>query len=120
MSDLLPKIQSYADRAAQLELRLAEPGVAANPTEYAKIAKELAGLRPAAQAAAEYGKLLADLDGARAMLEDGDAELRDLAKSEITALEPRRDELEQQIRLLLIPRDENDEKNAILEIRAGT
>jgi len=120
MSDLLPKIQAFADRAAQLELRLAEPAVAANPTEYAKLAKELAGLRPAAQAAAEYGKLLADLDGARAMLEDGDAELRELAKGEITELEPRREALEQQVRLLLIPRDENDDKNAILEIRGGT
>jgi peptide chain release factor 1 len=120
MSDLLPKIQAFADRAAQLELRLAEPAVASNPAEYAKLAKELSGLRPAANAAAEYRKLLSDLEGAQAMLADGDAELRELAKSEIAELEPRRSELEQQIRLLLIPRDANDEKNAILEIRAGT
>jgi peptide chain release factor 1 len=120
MSDLLPKIQAFADRAADLELRLAEPSVAANPAEYAKLAKELSGLRPAANAAAEYRKLLADLEGARAMLEDGDADLRELARAEIAELESRRSELEQQIRLLLIPRDENDEKNAILEIRAGT
>src|SRR5258706_5539548 len=120
MSDLLPKIQVFADRAAQLEEKLAEPSVAANPAEYAKLAKELSGLRPAANAAAEYRKLLADLEGAQAMLEDGDADLRELAKSEIAALEPRRTELEKQIRLLLIPRDPNDDKNAILEIRAGT
>ncbi|TMA32847.1 MAG: peptide chain release factor 1 [Deltaproteobacteria bacterium] len=120
MSDLLPKIQAFADRAAQLELRLAEPGVAANPAEYAKLAKELSGLRPAANAAAGYRKLLSDLEGAQAMLTDGDADLRDLAKSEIAELEPRRAELEQQIKLLLIPRDPNDERNAILEIRAGT
>ena len=120
MSDLLPKIQAFADRAAQLELRLAEPGVAANPAEYAKLAKELSGLRPAANAAAGYRKLLSDLEGAQAMLTDGDADLRELAKSEIAELEPRRAELEQQIKLLLIPRDPNDEKNAILEIRAGT
>src|SRR5687767_3373431 len=104
MSDLLPKIQAFADRAAQLEARLAEPGVAANPGEYAKLAKELSGLRPAANAAAEYKKLLSDFEGAQAMLSDGDAELRELAKSEIAELEPRRAELEQQIRLLLIPR----------------
>jgi peptide chain release factor 1 len=120
MSELLPKIQAFADRAAQLELRLAEPSVAANPAEYAKLAKELSGLRPAANAAAEYRKLLADLEGAQAMLEDGDADLRELAKSEIAELEARRSELEKQIRLLLIPRDPNDDKNAILEIRAGT
>jgi peptide chain release factor 1 len=120
MSELLSKIQAFADRAAQLEERLAEPAVAANPVEYAKLAKELSGLRPAANAAAEYRKLLADLEGAKAMLADGDADLRELARGEVAELEPRREALEQQIRLLLIPRDPNDEKNAILEIRAGT
>ena len=120
MSELLPKIQVFADRAAQLEERLAEQSVAANPSEYAKLAKELAGLRPAANAAAEYKKLLADLEGAQAMQNESDADLRELAKAEIAELEPRRAELEKQIRLLLIPRDPNDDKNAILEIRAGT
>jgi peptide chain release factor 1 len=120
MSDLLSKIQVLADRAAQLEARLAEPGVAANPAEFTKLAKELAGLRPAADAAAAYRKLLADLEGAQAMLQDGDGELRELAKSEVAELEPRRAELEGQIKVLLIPRDPNDDKNAILEIRAGT
>jgi peptide chain release factor 1 len=120
MSDLLSKIQAVADRAAQLEARLAEPAVAANPAEYAKLAKELSGLRPAASAAAEYRKLLTDLEGAKAMLAESDADLRELARGEVAELEPRREPLEQEIRLLLIPRDPNDEKNAILEIRAGT
>jgi peptide chain release factor 1 len=120
MSELLSKIQPFADRAAQIEERLADPAVAANPAEYAKLAKELSGLRPAAQAAAEYRKLLDDLEGAKAMLADGDADLRELARSEVAELEPRREQLEQQIRLLLVPRDPNDDKNAILEIRAGT
>jgi peptide chain release factor 1 len=120
MSELLSKIQAVADRAAQIEERLADPAVASNPAEYAVLAKELSGLRPAATAAAEYRKLLSDLEGAKAMLADSDSDLRELAKSEISDLEPRRAELEKQIRLLLIPRDPNDEKNAILEIRAGT
>jgi peptide chain release factor 1 len=120
MTELLSKIQAFADRAAQLEERLADPAVASNPAEYGKLAKELSGLRPAANAAADYRKLLADLEGAKAMLAEGDAGLRELAKSEVAELEPRRAELEHEIRLLLIPRDPNDEKNAILEIRAGT
>jgi peptide chain release factor 1 len=107
MSDLLSKIQVLADRAAQLEAKLAEPGVAANPAEFARLAKELAGL-------------LADLEGAQAMLAEGDAELSELARSEVADLEPKRAELEKQIKLLLVPRDANDERNAILEIRAGT
>jgi peptide chain release factor 1 len=120
MSDLLSKIQVLADRAAQLEAKLGEPAVAANPAEFTKLAKELAGLRPAAGAAAAYRKLLADLEGAQAMLQEGDDELRELAKSEVAELEPRRVELEKQIKLLLVPRDANDEKNVILEVRAGT
>ena len=120
MSDLLDKIQVFADRAAALEAELGDPEIAANPAEYGKRAKELAGLRPAAAAAAEYRKLLDDLEGARAMLEEDDDELRELAKAEVETLEARQEPLEQEIRVLLLPRDPNDEKNAILEIRAGT
>jgi len=120
MSELLEKISAYADRARLLEERLADPAVASSPGEYAAVAKELAGLRPAAEAAAAYAKLLEDLAGARAMLEESDAELRELAQAEVAELEPRREALEKEIRLLLVPRDPNDEKNAILEIRAGT
>ena len=58
MSDLLDKISAFADRAARLEQRLADPEVASNPTEYAKLAKELSGLRPAAAAATEYARVL--------------------------------------------------------------
>jgi peptide chain release factor 1 len=119
MSDLLDKIQAFADRAARLEAKLAEPAVASNPGEYGKLAKELAGLRPAAQAALAYRKLLADLEGARAMLGEDDAEMLELARAEVDELEERREALEQEIRLLLLPRDPNDDKNAILEIRAG-
>ncbi|MEM7410120.1 MAG: peptide chain release factor 1 [Myxococcota bacterium] len=120
MSDLLDKIQVFADRAAALETELGDPEIAANPTEYGTRAKELARLRPAAEAAATYRKLLDDLEGARAMLEEDDEEMRELAKAEIESLEERQEPLEQEIRLLLLPRDPNDEKNAILEIRAGT
>jgi peptide chain release factor 1 len=120
MSDLLEKIQAFADRASRLEAKLATPEVAGNPGEYGKLAKELAHLRPAAKAAADYRKVLSDLEDARGMLQGDDAELIELARAEIEELEPRRDQLEQEIRLLLVPRDPNDEKNAILEIRAGT
>ncbi len=122
MSDLLEKIQVFADRASALEAKLATPEVASNPTEYGKLAKELAALRPAGAAADTYRKLLSDLEGARAMLEEGgdDDELLEMARAEVEELEAKREELEGEVRLLLLPRDPNDEKNAILEIRAGT
>jgi peptide chain release factor 1 len=121
MSDLLDKIQVFADRAAALEAKLATPEVASNPAEYGKLAKELAALRPSGEAAATYRKLLSDLQGARAMLEEGgDEELLEMARAEVEELEGQREEIESEIRLLLLPRDPHDEKNAILEIRAGT
>jgi peptide chain release factor 1 len=61
-----------------------------------------------------------EIEEARGMLEDSDAEVRELAEAELEALEARRETLEHEIQLLLIPRDPNDEKNAIVEIRAGT
>jgi peptide chain release factor 1 len=120
MSELLEKIQVVAERARALEEKLGDPAVASNPGEYAKVAKEHAALRPAAEAAEAYAKVLAEIDDARAMLDDGDEEMRELAQGELEQLSARREELEEEIRLLLLPKDPNDEKDAILEIRAGT
>jgi peptide chain release factor 1 len=119
MADLLERISAFADRARQLEETLGQPEVASNPTEYRRIAQELSGLRPAASAAQDYRKLLADIEGARALLGEGDADMRELAQVELAELEERRTALEKQVRVLLLPRDPDDEKGAILEIRAG-
>jgi len=119
MADLLERISAHAERAQQLEETLGSQEVASNPTEYRRVAQELSGLRPAAQAAQAYRKLLADIEGARALLGEGDADMRALAQAEPAELEERRTVLEKQVRVLLLPRDPDDEKGAILEIRAG-
>ena len=119
MQDLLDKITTVAARAAGLEQQLADPQVAANPAEYGKLAKELAALRPAAEAASAYRKLLEEVEGAQAMLEESDEEMRELAEAELADLATRRESLEEEIQVLLLPRDPDDEKNAIVEIRAG-
>ena len=120
MSDLLDRIASFEERAARLEARLADPALAAQPGEYAGVAKELKALRPLVEAAGRFRATLAEIDGARALLGDADAEVAALARSELEELERRREALEREIRLHLVPKDPNDEKNAILEIRAGT
>ncbi len=120
MAHLLDKIAVFEGRAAQLEKKLADPAVAASPSEYAGIAKELARVRPAAEAADRYRRLLANLDEARLMRSDPDPEVRELAEAELAELEAQREDLEREIRALLVPRDPNDEKNVILEVRAGT
>jgi peptide chain release factor 1 len=119
MSDLLDKIAGFEERAARIEAQLADPALAARPGEYGKLAKELAGLRPAARAAAEYRRALGAIDEARALLTDADPELRELARAELAGLEERRAELERELQEHLVPRDPSDAKNAILEIRAG-
>jgi len=120
MSDLNDRIGVFEKRAAVLEAKLADPAVAAASGEYASIAKELARVRPAAEAAARYRKLRADLEEAREMRSDPDREVRELAEAELAELESERESMEAEICLLLVPRDPNDEKNVILEIRAGT
>src|SRR5262245_28592507 len=113
MADLLERISAFAERAQQLEETLGRQEVASNPAEYRRVAQELSGLRPAAQAAQDYRKLLADIEGARALLGEGDADMRALAQAELAELEERRTTLEKQVRVLLLPRDPDDEKGAI-------
>ena len=120
MSGLLESISGFEDRARRLETRLADPAVAGAPGEYAQVAKELAGLRPLLDASARYRAALAQRDEAKLLVADPDPEVSELASAELTELESRVASLEQEIRLLLVPRDPNDEKNVMLEIRAGT
>ncbi len=92
----------------------------ANRSEYQKCAKEHADLTALIEAFRDYEKTGLQLDEAQQMLREGDEELREMAKEEIPLLKARVEELEQRITVLLLPKDPNDDKNVILEIRAGT
>jgi len=120
MSDLLENVAAFEERSRHLEERLADPAVAGSPGEYAPIAKELAALRPVVVAAAAYRAVLAGIEDARSMLDDDDPEVCEMARGELEGLAVDRDRLEAELKRLLVPRDPNDEKNVILEIRAGT
>jgi peptide chain release factor 1 len=120
MSGLLESISVFEDRARRLEQRLADPSVASAPGEYAKIAKELAGLRPVVEAGSRYRNTLAHRESARSLVNDPDPEVSELARAEIAGLAERVEALERELRLLLVPKDPNDEKNVMLEVRAGT
>jgi peptide chain release factor 1 len=120
MSDLLEKITPFEQRFAQLEEKLADPAVAGSARDYAEVAKEHAGLRELVQAAARLRKNLSDHAAASSMLDDADSDVIELARSEIEELDQKKADLEREIRAMLIPKDPNDEKNAIFEIRAGT
>jgi peptide chain release factor 1 len=120
MSELLRRIDETEGRARALEEQLADPSLAGRPGEFAELAKELGRLRPLLEAGARYRRLLADLQGARGLLEEADEELRKEAREEAARLEPEVAAAERMLRLLLVPPDPNDQRDAILEIRAGT
>jgi peptide chain release factor 1 len=120
MSDLLDKIAVFEERFAKLEARIMDPGLAQQRDEFARVAKELAAIRPIVEAGSSYRRTLDEMRDARAMLDDPDPEVSELARSEVELLENQRAEIEQEIRAAMVPKDPNDEKNVILEIRAGT
>jgi len=119
MSDLLDRIGEFEARARLLEERLADPQVASVPGEYAKVAKQLGGLRPLVEAGRRYRQVLSEIEGSRDLLSESDLELREMARADVERLTREREALEGEIRALLLPKDPNDEKDVILEVRAG-
>src|SRR5262245_25117310 len=108
-------------RHEEVAALLSDPDVIAKRAEFMKLSREHAELDPLIRAWREFAKLLGDLAQAKHMLEhEPDAELRELAREDLKALEERRGAAEQALKILLLPKDPNDGKNIILEIRAGT
>jgi peptide chain release factor 1 len=117
---MLDKLTSIEHRYTELASLLAEPTVQGDPSEYRKHARALAEIEPTVERFREYKHVAAELDQDQELVRSGDAEMRALAQEELTNLGGRRDALLQELKLLLVPKDPNDEKNVLLEIRAGT
>jgi peptide chain release factor 1 len=117
---MLGKLESIEQHYGALEQRLNDPAVIANTREYAQLAKEHAQLAEVAGVIREYRKLLDEIGEHREVLDSDDAELRELAKGELPVLQRNQVRLEERLRHLLMPRDPNDDRNVLLEIRAGT
>jgi len=117
--DVLKKLEAIEQRFEELTHQLSDPAVASSGERFRKVSKERASIEPTVNALRDYRKLLRDVEDNRALLADKDAGLREMAKEELTILEPRIEPAEEQLKVLLIPKDPNDEKDVILEIRAG-
>ena len=118
---MLDKLAQIETRYEELTNELSSPELLANPSAYGKAAKQLRSLGEIVENYRELKSIDEELSGARELQEHaGDEEMRELARVEIEALLARREQTESDLKLLLIPRDPNDEKNVILEIRAGT
>jgi len=117
---MLDKLVSIEERYAELETRLNDPAVLANNREFAKLAKERAQLQLIVECIRDYRHVLNEIAEYRSSLEGSDPELRELAKAELPVLQKQQAPLEDRLKELLAPRDPNDDKNVIVEIRAGT
>lgn len=118
--EMLDKIKGIEERFADLENKLQDPATISNNREFARLARERAQLVELTDCAREYRKLLDEIAEHKSILDGDDAELRELAKAELPALQKKQEAVEQKLKQLLTPRDPNDEKNVLLEIRAGT
>jgi peptide chain release factor 1 len=117
---MLEKLEAIKARFNDLGVALTNPEVVSDNRKFGQMSKEYRNLEKIVSTYESYKKLLGDIEFNREALMGDDDELRELAKAEIAGLEAQKEVLEKQIRTLLIPKDPQDEKNAILEIRAGT
>jgi peptide chain release factor 1 len=116
--NIFDKLDQLETRYEEMNRELAQPEVLADSARYQKLAKAHADARQVVEKYREWKEIEKGIAGARALLED--PEMKQMARDELTSLEARKEEIERELKLLLLPRDPNDEKNVILEIRAGT
>lgn len=111
------RLEQVIDRFEEVEARM---GAVTDPDEIVALSKEHSELRPVAEKARELAQARADLKEAEELADSGDAEMAELAREEIPELKARIPELESEVQILLLPKDEDDSANVVLEVRAGT
>jgi peptide chain release factor 1 len=117
---MFDKLSSIESKYEGLMAQLGSTELQSNPPEYRKAAKTLSDLEPLVQKYREYKGVEAAIAGTEEVLKGDDPEMRELAHEEMTELQAKREALLQELKILLVPKDPNDEKNVIIEIRAGT
>ena len=118
---LLQRLDGLDARFEEIGTLITDPAVIADKKRYVKLSKEYKDLERLLASTARYRKLLADIDGAKQLLEtENDEELRQMAREELDAATAELPRMEEEIKLLLIPEDPEDGRNAIVEIRGGT
>ena len=114
------KFNELEERFYHLEEQLSDPAVLADTGRYAALSRDYKELKPVVEAIRTYKELASNMATAEEMLQEEDEEMREMARAELQELKPRLEALEEEIKLLLIPKDPQDERDVIFEIRAGT
>ncbi len=121
MNDLLSKLEAIHFRFIEVGTMITDPDIISDMDRFVKLSKEYRDLEELESYYKRYSNVLSNLSSGKELLEqETDPEMREMAKEEIDALEQERPILEEEIKMMLIPKDPEDDKNAILELRAGT
>ena len=114
------KLENLSERLQEINALLADPGTIADQNRFRELSMEYAQLKPVVELFDAYQTTLDDIEVANEMLQEDDAEMREMASQELSEAKSRRDELELDLQKQLLPKDPNDDKNVYLEVRAGT
>ncbi len=117
---MFDKLDFILEKYEELAMKVSDPDVINNQPLWQKHIKEMGEMEPIVNKYKEYKTAKENLSAAKEMLESGDEELRELAKMEISDIEDKIPDMENELKILLLPKDPNDDKNVILEVRAGT
>ena len=121
MSDILQKLEAISMRFDEVGTKILDPSIINDMDRYVKLNKEYKDLSQIVEVYKEYKNVLGNITAAKQILDSNeDAELKEMAKMELDELIPRREELDEEIKLLLIPKDPEDDRNVLLELRGGT
>ena len=114
------KLENIIKKYNSITDQLADPKIISDPNQLKSLAKEYSQIEPVAKLGKEYIHIVDQINDNKSVLMDDDAELKEIAREEITDLDRKKSELEEKLKILLVPKNPNDNKNLILEIRAGT
>ncbi|MBT4737794.1 MAG: PCRF domain-containing protein, partial [Flavobacteriales bacterium] len=118
---MLDKLKAIYDRYMEVEKLISSPEAMNDMKLYVQLNREYKDLTPIVKAYNEYKNIMSNIESSKEILkEENDDEMREMAKMELDELLPRKEEMDEEIKILLIPKDPEDSKNAVMEIRAGT
>ena len=116
---MFDKLEAVANRYYEIEDKLGDPALADRPDEFRRLSREHSSLLELVQEYNRYKQIKKDIQSNKELLGEGDPEFSAMAKEELKSLEPALDQVSQRLQILLLPQDPNDQKNILLEIRAG-
>lgn len=116
---MFDKLEAVESRFNEIEHKLADPGLATRPDEFRRLSREHSSLIEIVEAYRRYKRLKGDIDSNKELIREGDQDFISMAKEELKTLEPELAQTAEKLQLLLLPQDPNDQKNILLEVRAG-